>query len=159
GRYLKDRFRAIKLITGYEWDNTHLYLKNTHGDLYAISFNEIGCPNGSINYKKYSKLFHDNLMSNNIVEFHIWTQGGTCTIYGKVFMIKSFISCIPESIMVNIKDSVNSYSKDKTLSCSDCGVKIHHKTDEVGGHYFAGIYCNSCWNRHWKAVEAKETYN
>lgn len=154
GRYLKDRFNAIKIITGYKWDNTHLYLKNTYGDLYAISFCELKCPHGSPNHEKYSKLFNTNLALKNVVDVHIRTQGGTVSIYNRVFLVDSFLLNVPPKTMIEIKNAVDGYSKDKTLPCSDCGVEMHHKTDEVGGNYFAGICCNKCWDRKWKAVEA-----
>lgn len=44
------------------------------------------------------------------------------------------------------------------IHCSDCGEKIKYH-DETGGRYFAGIYCQKCWDGKWKAIEAKENYN
>ncbi len=44
------------------------------------------------------------------------------------------------------------------LHCSDCGKVVNYQ-EVSGNRYFAGIYCNDCWERKWKAIEAKENYN
>lgn len=46
------------------------------------------------------------------------------------------------------------------IHCSDCGKKFpaaecaHYRRS-----YFAGRYCQDCWDNKWKAIEAKETYD
>jgi hypothetical protein len=42
--------------------------------------------------------------------------------------------------------------------CSDCGTWMNYRENEKH-RYFAGIYCLDCWNRKWKAIEAKESYD
>jgi hypothetical protein len=44
------------------------------------------------------------------------------------------------------------------VHCSDCDTKFKYNNHE-GGSYFAGIYCQKCWDGKWKAIEAKENYN
>jgi hypothetical protein len=75
---------------------------------------------------------------------------------------------MPVEVYKQLEIAIDSYTRDKSLPCSDCGTIIHHRTDDVGGHYFAGIYCLKCWNgntgKHkgrggWREIEAKETYN
>ena len=168
GRFLDDRFRAIKIITGYEFDNQSLYLSNIYGDYYSIYFHEEKPQHGSISYKKYSKMFNDNLSLSHVVCVSLWNQNGGIALFSKVFLVKSFIDKLPKDIIKQIEDVSENYSRDREVACSDCGIKIHHKTKEIGGHYFAGIYCVTCWlgssGKHkdrggWKAVEAKESYD
>lgn len=41
--------------------------------------------------------------------------------------------------------------------CSDCRKKI--KKSEIAGHFYSGIYCETCWEREYKELEAKENYD
>ncbi|GEM_PF-2604046 len=44
------------------------------------------------------------------------------------------------------------------IMCSDCKKWISYKGN--GHHrYFAGIYCDDCWNRSWKEIASNESYN
>lgn len=43
------------------------------------------------------------------------------------------------------------------VKCSDCKKTILE--NEIAGRYFAGIYCEDCWNSKWKKIEEKETYD
>ena len=43
------------------------------------------------------------------------------------------------------------------VKCSDCKKTILES--EIAGRYFAGIYCEDCWNSKWKKIEEKETYD
>jgi DNA replicative helicase MCM subunit Mcm2 (Cdc46/Mcm family) len=47
---------------------------------------------------------------------------------------------------------------DGKMYCSDCGEVI----EVAGSHrkmYFAGRFCENCWERKWKAIEARENYD
>ena len=54
-----------------------------------------------------------------------------------------------------IEDYFNGY-----IHCSDCQ-KAFPKTETDGykRSYFAGKYCQRCWDIKWKDIEAKEIYN
>ena len=43
------------------------------------------------------------------------------------------------------------------VKCSDCKKTILE--NEIAGRYFAGIYCENCWNSKWKKIEEKDTYD
>lgn len=46
---------------------------------------------------------------------------------------------------------------DGIIHCSDCDKTIFK--NEIAGRYFAGVYCDECWNGKWKAIESKENYD
>ena len=42
------------------------------------------------------------------------------------------------------------------LHCSDCGKPL--PDGKYAGRYFAGVYCEDCWEEKWRAIEAAEDY-
>lgn len=44
------------------------------------------------------------------------------------------------------------------MNCSKCKCEIDYK-ENSRHRYFAGIYCQSCWDGGMKQIEAQETYN
>lgn len=44
------------------------------------------------------------------------------------------------------------------IKCADCGKLVKYE-DIRNNRFFAGLYCDECWEREWKEVEANETYN
>lgn len=62
-----------------------------------------------------------------------------------------------QAFIKKVVDFTEEYTRGK-IHCSDCG-KIVNYHDVQNNRYFAGIYCDDCWNRKWKAIEAKENYN
>ena len=43
------------------------------------------------------------------------------------------------------------------IHCSKCGKKV--KQSEIAGRYFAGIYCQECWEGGVREIEARENYD
>lgn len=65
---------------------------------------------------------------------------------------------IPSDQFIDWIEQVTKNFCDGLVPCSDCK-KIIPK-EKIAGHYFAGIYCDDCWNHHgWKEKEANETYD
>lgn len=132
----------FKKICSYKWANSNVKWSNVYGHLFSIQVHKI----------KYS--YKSTKLGWNI---HIWDHTGTTTII---------------SLIQSVKDENNDYlTKDNYklicnsterfvkgfINCSDCGNEI--KQIEKGGRYFAGTYCQECWDRKWKEIEARETYN
>jgi hypothetical protein len=44
------------------------------------------------------------------------------------------------------------------IHCSHCDEKVKY-VEVITNRHWAGIYCNTCWEREYKAKEAKENYN
>lgn len=42
--------------------------------------------------------------------------------------------------------------------CADCGLE-QKLSDVYSNRYFGGVYCDNCWNKKWKKIAEKETYN
>lgn len=90
---------------------------------------------------------------NSKGEFHLWFRGSDslCQIDIEDYNTpptKEFVEEIEKAISIAIEGKI---------PCSGCGTTI--KRQDRGGRYFTGIYCKSCWERKWKAIAAKETYN
>jgi len=43
------------------------------------------------------------------------------------------------------------------IHCSSCGKEIN--VSEIAGNYFAGVYCQKCWDTKYKELEANESYD
>lgn len=85
-------------------------------------------------------------------EFHLWDDFSQALGGFKVDINK-----VPSQKFIDWIENITKEYCESIVHCSDCDKTI--KKDEIAGRYFAGIYCSDCWNRKWKAVEAKETYN
>lgn len=90
-------------------------------------------------------------------DVHVWCDNGGTTIYGaeKSEIASHGKAVIKFEVKHAITDLLNGI-----IHCSDCGKPMDR--NEVKGykrHYFAGAYCQTCWDSKWKAIEARETYN
>jgi hypothetical protein len=86
----------------------------------------------------------------NTPSIHVWNHSGqdsVCTVYTKT---------LDEESIRTIAKAMEHYSCGE-VQCAECGEWI--KRHEAGGRYFAGLYCQHCWDTKWKEIEAKETYN
>lgn len=126
-----------------ELDNLRIYVKNSlkfrwDNDIVAAT-NIYGIP------FKFS--IHGTHLS-------IWDATGGTIIF----------SAELDSDPIKRKTQIASATKDTELytagkiHCSDCGeIQEYH---EIGrNRYFAGLFCNKCWEGKWKAIEAKENYD
>jgi hypothetical protein len=141
--------RAIKPIVNYTWDSPILRVTNIYGDEFSIHVylgKSKGVPSGW--------------------EITIWDYKGNSTVgvWGKKY--ESDKDCLTHEEIRKIKERLEEYSH-HIQHCSDCQStmpsspdikKTEHHQKEYGGQYFAGRYCKDCWERKWRAIEAKETY-
>ncbi len=79
-------------------------------------------------------------------ETNIWVNNGSTSIcsVGKTLTI------------LEVKKILDNYING-CVNCSDCKKLIEIK--DIAGQYFAGRYCKECWERKWRSVEEKESYN
>ena len=148
-----EKLVALKVITGYTYDNPHTYFEDGHGNLFKFLF-----------------IIHNK--PKNIITFSInlYTQTGVTILNEFIFEKHSnsnwHLEIIPKDVVVNICKTIDDYNHGK-IKCADCG-EIVDKKDGIGGHYFASAYCKGCWKGEkgnykdrsgWSAVEAKENYN
>jgi hypothetical protein len=149
GIYNKVR-QAIKPVVNYNWDNNILRITNIFGDEFSIHVYLA---------KKLETPLH--------WEITLWDHLGTTTIgVWKKNYVSNEDKLSPDEIN-EIKKRLEEFTQ-HILHCSDCQTampsdnrikktEVHEK--EYGGQYFAGHYCKDCWERKWKAIEAKEKYN
>ena len=102
----------------------------------------------------YTWSFHTS--PQGVGSLHVWDSTGGTSIFSAVFddgLSEQSRRAIVNRAIERMEEFSVGY-----VYCSDCGKKVKYH-DETGGRYFAGIYCKDCWERKWKAIEAKETYN
>jgi len=141
--------KALKPVANYSWDSPNLRVSNIFGDEFSIHIylgKNKGVPSGW--------------------EITIWDYKGNSTVgvWHKPYTSNDDKLTIDE--IVDIKKRLEEYTY-HIQHCSDCqstmpSDKSIRKTEnhqkEYGGQYFAGRYCKDCWERKYKAIEAKETY-
>lgn len=149
GIYNKVR-QAIKPVVNYNWDNHILRITNIFGDEFCIHV-----------YLGKIKGTPSNW------EITLWDYHGSVTVGVWKKKYESDSDCLTNDEIRDIKKRLDEFSY-HVLHCSDCQStmpsdetikKTEHHEKEYGGQYFAGHFCKDCWERKWKAIEAKENYN
>lgn len=128
---------ALKKASGYKWDNSIQRLSNIFGDEFKFHL-----------YKKnsyVSKEYYYNLV--------IWDYTGNTSI-GEF----NFFPTDNKKEIVNRAIKLTEGFSSGYVVCSGCGSKQIYENIKRN-KYFAGIYCQHCWDTKWKAIEAKEKYN
>ena len=162
---MREKHVAMKVITGYTFDNTHLCVSNMYGEWFSISVRRSQAVRGSIGYKKHQEMFGRNIDPGKVFELHAWDYRGLDSIYTRTFEIKDYDKPIPMEICRELFKSSEKYSKG-FIRCSDCRKEI--KIEDKGGCYFASTFCIDCWlgkrgkhkgNKGWQEIERRETYD
>lgn len=133
----EEEIEDLRKVTGeamnYKWANTHYHMWTP--------------------YRRHLVAF---AMHNNKdgISFNVWTTNSEAI--GSCYQAKGISQEEWKERVKEVFGRVRLLDEGKA-HCSDCGeIMVLH---ESGGRYFAGIYCQSCWDREWKAVEARESYN
>lgn len=128
---LKERFnQAATGLFGLEADNfADLLLSDSFGHLYKFGV--------------YGK--------DNSFKFMLWNDTGALHLL--TIQVQNKLS---PANLEQIAKVMSNYQRG-IINCSDCGKEIYKH--EIGGQYFAGRYCKECWERKWKEVASKETYD
>lgn len=126
---LKDSF-------SYKWGNSHKFLQITmQGHLFTFSV--------------YS--------DKNNWTINLWDVTGANALGSySVPIIDKEKDILPNETFFSIIDDCEDFVRG-VQSCSGCKTKI--KKEEIAGQYFAGRYCEKCWESKYRAMEARETYN
>lgn len=135
--HIEDQF---KTIVGYRWGNMHRFLQIISGGhlfVFAVYFQKTINPN-----KQYWCV-------------DVWNESGGISVSNVTFpVIDKENDKIPSDIFNKIINDCCDYGNN-IYKCSGCGTKMN----KIAGQYFAGIYCQKCWDTKYKAIEAKETYD
>jgi hypothetical protein len=130
---IDDARKQLKQISGYLYDNDICRFSDIFGKEFAFS------------------LYGDTYMENKIFSMSVWDYTGTTLIFHDKIPAenrKEFIGALLHDC--------EEFSKGRK-KCSDCGKWINYRECEIN-RYFAGVYCNDCWNGKWKSIESKENY-
>ncbi len=129
---IEDLRKSVSESINYKWSNSHHHMKTSRGKIVAFQVSN----------------------TKDGVGFNVWTTNseslGSCYYNDRTSKQEWEIKVKLLFVALDLFDEGKAH-------CSDC--KNIMVMAEMGGRYFGGIYCQSCWDREWKAVEAKETYN
>ena len=163
-RPMKEKFVALKTITGYGYDNEHLKIQSITGQLYSVMITRESCQWGSIRHKQLQGYFGERVEINKCYTLHLWDGRGCTSLFGTTFEIKDYNDALPEEVVKEVHRAISEFESG-IVSCSDCGEPTQTNSRR---QYFAGIYCSECWKGTkglhkdkggWREVEANETYN
>ena len=138
---LEDIRIQLKKISEYAYDNNIARFSNIYGTEFSFLISEKSKWDNK--NRKFIKL--------GIFELFIWDYIGSTSIFHSIIPQENRNEFIRE--ILNICEE---WSKGKK-KCSDCGKWISYLENQ-NHRYFAGIYCDDCWNRKWKAIEKAESY-
>lgn len=127
--------KELREISGYKWGGSFVRLTATFGMEFKVIFSQHGGEN--------SGWFCS-----------IWTMN-ELTIVRLVDLPKdrSEVNEFITKILYAMDRWAEGYIK-----CSSCGTLHEYKVIK-SNRYFAGTYCQTCWEREFKAIEAKENYD
>ncbi len=150
GKDMKEKMTAVKVITGYRFDNSHFMISNIFGDLFAYMLSQVKITD------KESQEIHAKYNSSESLKKHkyilsIWNSAGSTSIYTSNSWIQDYDKPIDREIYKKAKQYMEDYSQG-IFRCSRCEVQIKNKRNR----YFAGIYCDKCWNDDSKGMSLKE---
>lgn len=125
-----------------------------------------------INSNKISKRFLQTIFKGDLFSFNVsimftigkknkhwnisvWDVNGNTSVSKKTFnIIDENNDTIPSDVYYEIIKNCNNYTNN-IYRCNGCGVNMK----KIAGRYFAGGYCEKCWNSKYRAIEANENYN
>lgn len=161
---MKEKFIALKVITGYEFDDAKLLITSGGGWFSLSVHRECGIGLQSIKHKELQKAFGARVDLNKVYKITLWDYRGIEGLYAGEFVIESYDKSIPSTIVRDVKDAMELYSQGK-ITCADCRQTINRS--EIAGRFFDTVYCAPCWlgktgkykgEGGWQAIEARETY-
>lgn len=97
-------------------------------------------------------LTQDKYMENDIYTLSVWDYAGDTLVFAGRIPNNNRISFIR-----NFKITTDNYSNG-IIKCGECKKDIPYQQNR-SHRYYAGIYCDKCWNEKWKSIEEKENYN
>jgi hypothetical protein len=136
------KFKELKKLSGYGFDNQYLLFSNIYGHLFAINIH-----------------FEDVNRINKTAKWNIsvWDATGSTALGSLIQLVETKESDRLSNVTYKELSRITENFTKEIVSCSSCNKQI--KKSEIAGRYFAGIYYQHCWNTKYKAIEAKESYD
>ena len=129
------RWKLMKQATEYSYDNNKTMWSNINGHLHSISI----------------------LKGVAGWEINLWDDTGSLAIGQiKQDMINAETDVLSNENYAKMDKMTKDFHRG-TVRCSGCGKDTNSKNNPR--RFYAGIYCESCWEGKYKAMEAKENYD
>lgn len=97
----------------------------------------------------YHRFYRDEY---GYINFNLWVDDGGTALCDKTWKVGEY----KDEIAAEIKEIMKKYTEGY-IRCSGCGKWIKQK--DIAGRFFAGVYCDECWEREWKERERQENYS
>lgn len=137
--------KAFKGITGYPFDNGILVTMDSYGNPFKMSVH------------LQEVLFPKKEQREESWVIHTWDATGSTQVIRVEFPVVDMLNDkMPSDTKNTLLEALNGYTHGKR-TCSGCQKTMD--VTEVAGQYFAGLYCKTCWETKYRAIEAKETYD
>lgn len=121
-----------KDAAGYGWDNIEIKISNSFGECFATHIYQ--SPQGYITVT-------------------IWDERGHIAL-GTYEMTENGFADGEDRRMAKV---MNNWTRG-FMPCCGCGKEINYQ-EKKSQHYFAGVYCDECWESKYRELEANESYN
>lgn len=154
--------KGMKEVAGLFYDNDRVSY-SLYGELFSLMFSQRSCVKGSVLYNQYNMMSgarivvrgaSDSLLFN-VYTFSMWDSKGMMSLNNGTFV------CNPDKpLPIEVQKAIYGTARDYidgTVHCSHCNEVLER--DEIAGSYFAGVYCQECWDREYRVREANESYN
>jgi hypothetical protein len=122
---------ATKDAVDYGWDNVEIKVSSTYGQLFAVQFSE-----------------HDDYISMTV-----WNERGGVSLGRFTLLENEFALGEYKRFQEMMNDWFSGF-----MLCAKCGKRINYY-EKRHQSYFAGVFCDECWEGGVKQQEANESYN
>lgn len=139
---MRDRFNAMRFITGSKVDEGKVIIHTMKGDWFTLYAEKSKIEPGSYRHMQIQKGYGESADINNFFEIRFWDYKGALFLCCLTFPVENILKPIPDGVIKQIKEMMDLYNQGMVL-CSDC-YKVMEATKK-GGTVWAGIYCPDCW--------------
>lgn len=128
--------RVLKELMSYPWSSPHYFVTDISGEMFQFLHHKFGDTNIITLWNNSGRV--------GMGDIKVKSDDPNATIL-------SHAADQWKEMYQRMSDYTNGI-----IHCADCGntLKLH----EPHGTYFAGHFCDDCWERKWKAIAAAETY-
>lgn len=157
----KEIEESLKMAVGSMWDNSRLML-NYRFHMFDLMIERESFRKKSPMHKRCKSLgkiwfVHTDKgdEATNAFSFHLWDLRGASL--GNLTFLQDATQPMPTDVLSTMENLCSLCVSGK-IHCSDCK-EITDIVEASKRHYFAGRYCQKCWDRKWRTIEAAESYN
>lgn len=128
---LERLWKATQEAVDYLWDNQEIKISSTFGQLFHVMFNEY----------------------DTHISMTVWDERGSVNLGVFKLQENDFMPGEYKRLQETMVDWYSGF-----MPCSGCGTRINY-FEKRHQSYFAGVFCDECWEGGVKQQEANESYN